>query len=112
MSDLFLFNNQIVTDGSMGADVTSSTQEIMGARSISVQCVWSAGSTPVGFTILQGSLDNINFTDLDSSSLGVSGNTGSNFYNVDLPAYPYIRVFYDRTSGSGTLNVKISAKGK
>lgn len=104
----FLFNELISTDASMGADVTSTVKDISECTCVAVQGVWSAGSSPVGNMILQASLDDVTYSDI--STLAVSGNSGSNLFNVDNPGYRYLRLFYDRTSGSGTLNVRISGK--
>lgn len=107
---IFSINEQIVINGDMSGDVTSDAQEIKEVKGYAIQAIWSAGSTPVGSTKLQASLDGTNYTDIDGSSISVSGNSGSNFYNIELANYPYVRLVYTRTSGSGTLNVSISAK--
>lgn len=107
---IFGINTPIITAGSMATSLTSTSTEIKEYKGYAIQAVWSAGSTPVGSTKLQVSLDNTTFTDVTGSDLAVSGNSGSNFYNVELANYPYVRLVYTRTSGSGTLNVSISAK--
>lgn len=106
---VFVFNNQIITNGSMSGNITSLTQDISSVTSISVQCTWT-GTSPVGTASLYGSLDNITFTAISDSSLSVSGNSGSNLWNYDLPAFPYIQLVYTFGSGTGTMNAKISGK--
>lgn len=107
---IHLFNIQLVDAQSMGSSITSSSLNIQEAISYAVQAVWSAGATPVGTFDLQGSNDDSNFTSLLDSPAAVSGNTGSIIINVEKHAYGFIRIVYTRTSGSGTLNVKVNAK--
>lgn len=109
MTSILLFNSDTITAASMGADVTGTALDVAEATQVAVQSVWSAGSSPVGAMIVEVSNDGTNFTSIDSQA--VSGNTGSLIYNSNVVGYRYIRAFYDRTSGSGTLTVKISAKG-
>lgn len=106
----FVFNENIITTGSMASSITSTSYDVSEVNNVAVQAVWSSGSTPVGTTTLEASLDDTNYTEITDSSLAVSGNSGSNFYNIQDPGYRYLRLKYNRTSGSGTLNVKISGK--
>lgn len=112
MSDLpiHLYQNTIISAQSMGGTVTSDSTNINTAISVCIQAIWSAGSTPVGTMVLQASNDNSTWTEVTGSSLAVSGATGSNMWNVEKPAYGYIRMVYTRSSGSGTLNATINAK--
>ena len=107
---IFSLNNQVITNQAMTGNITSLSQEISECNNVAVQVVWSAGSTPIGSTELQGSLDNVNFTNIDGTSLSVSGNSGSNLYNYDAPAFPFIRVVYTFSGGNGTLNAHICGK--
>ncbi len=100
--------NTCISAQTMGADITSTAVDVKESRSYAVQAVWSAGTSPVGVLYLQGSLDNVTYTDITSSA--VSGNTGSILINVELPAYQYIKVFYDRTSGTATMTAKVNIK--
>lgn len=97
----------VVNAESMAGNITSSVVNINNVRSYAIQAVWS-GSSPAGSFVVQGSLDNTTFTDISTSS--VSGNSGSILLNVELPAYGYVRCVYTRTSGSGTLTVKMNTK--
>ena len=103
-----ILNSQIFSATSMGADATSTAVNINEVVTMAIQAVWSDGSTPVGVLILQVSNDGDTYTDADSQN--VSGNSGSIIWNVERPGYGYVRLFYDRTSGSGTLNARLNGK--
>lgn len=109
MSDLpvFIENQQIVTNGDMSANILSTSQNISEFSNYAVHCSWS-GSTPVGSLDVLGSNDGIIFTSV--GTLAVSGNTGLDLFNVFGAAYKYMQVSYTFTSGTGTLNVYLSAK--
>lgn len=109
MTSILKFNSDSITAGSMGADITGTPFDVAEATIVSLHSVWSAGSTPIGALIVEASNDGVVFTSIDSQS--VSGDSGSLMYNSNVVGYRYIRAFYDRTSGSGTLSVKICAKG-
>lgn len=109
---------KIIDAAAMNADVTSTVKNINNVLRYSIQVYWAAGATPVGNLILQGSNDmrliadpassSAIFTDITTSA--VSGNTGSVIFNVENPAYSFVRVFYDTTSGNGTLTATITTK--
>src|SRR4029077_10198555 len=86
-------------------DVTTSSYNIDSIRSYCVQAFWS-GSAPVGSLSLNGSLDGINFVSV--ATLSVSGNTGSDMFNVEFPAYSYVQLVYTFTSGTGTMQASIN----
>jgi hypothetical protein len=105
------FNNTLITAGSLSGDITSSSQVLNSVHHFAVQFIWTGASTPVGSVILQGSNDNITFTDISDSLLSVSGNSGSCLINYDLPSFGHVRVKYTRTSGTGgTVTCTINGK--
>ncbi len=110
---------QIITAASMGADITSTVTNIQGLDNIGLQLVWTG--SPVGDFKIQISIDyaqdnqgNVtnagNWNDITFSTAPATS-AGSPIY-VDITGIssPWIRVFYDRTSGTGTLNAYIAAK--
>ena len=108
----------VITSGNMSADITSEVTIIDNKTILSYQLTWS-GTSPVGVAIVQVSNDysedasgNVKnsgtWSDLTSSA--VSGNTGTGFFDIALTGAYAIRLFYDKTSGTGTLNATISAK--
>jgi hypothetical protein len=106
---MFLLNNSVVSNGDMSADITSSVVDVSEIKSIAVQASWS-GSSPVGTLHIQASLDNVTYTNLTAGS-SISGNTGSVVVNYPDYAFKYVRLFYDVTSGTGTLQCSIAGKG-
>ena len=108
-TSIFKFNSDSISAASMGADISGTGLDVAEATVIAVHSVWSAGSSPVGFVLIQASNDGTTYTTIDSQA--VSGNTGSLMYKASDVGYRYIRAAYSRTSGSGTLTSKISAKG-
>lgn len=114
---------QIITDGDMSGDVTSSVINLMNNYAFSIQCIWSGGAAPIGNFKLQGSNDNAdqnginaiivptNWTDINSSVQPISGTPGSLLFDVTECSYRWARVVYLRTSGSGTLQANLNTKG-
>ena len=102
--------SQILTDGSMAADVASTPVIIVNYPkatamiNYSIQAVWSAGATPVGSLKLQATNDGTNWVDIACSSTEVTGNTGSVMYAIAAHSYDQVRLYYTWTSGSATLN--------
>lgn len=113
---------QNITAQSMGANITSAVTDISYLDNVGIELVWSAGSSPVGLISVEGSIDyfqdnlgNVvrtgNWTALTlSPSPAVSGNTGTILLDMNQLSFPFIRVKYTRTSGSGTLNGYICGK--
>lgn len=107
MPDIALqLNNHIITNGNMAGSLASSTIDISNAMGYCVYAVWSGA--PVGNIIIQASLDGVVFKDVSTTAAG--GAAGSVFSNNDGIHYPFVKVIYTFTSGTGTLNVNLSAK--
>lgn len=90
--------------GVMSADITSGSLDVSWFTRVSVQVLWSAGSSPVGNVYVQGSNDDSNFENITGANFALSGNSGSQLIELDDCAFAYVRVFYDRTSGDGTMD--------
>lgn len=104
--------NTDAVSGSMGADITSNYADVGWFAWLAIQIVWSAGSSPLGTVYVQGSNDGTNFENITGLSFSLSGDSGSHMFEDPDAGYRYVRVFYDRTSGDGTLDsIKLSAKG-
>lgn len=107
---IFVFNLDVAVNQSMGATFNTDSVETKEAKTIAIQATWSGGGSPVGNMEIQGSLDNVNFTRIQGTVIAVSGNSGSNGWNIQNLGFAYIRLRYVRTSGTATVNVKIAGK--
>ena len=95
----------ILTAGNMSGNLTSLTQNVLHSRYVTVQCVYTG--SPVGSLALQASVDGITFVTALTQTVNGADST---LFNLPLYASPKVRVVYTATSGSGTLDIKLSAK--
>lgn len=121
--------HSVITNGDMSADITSQVTVLQSLTRVSYQAIWSGGSTPIGTFAIEASNDYELNPDgtvknsgtwkalpiiLDDGTVALSapitGNSGTGIINADGIAEYAVRCFYDRTSGSGTLNVIVNAK--
>jgi hypothetical protein len=101
----------VFQSASMGASIASDPISVDNFKGFAIQAVWSAGSTPVGVLTLESSHDGTNWDTVLDSEKDVSGNSGSESWNVPDADYPLVRVYYTRTSGSATLAASFNGKG-
>lgn len=90
----------------MAGNFTSSSIPLSYNIGYAVQLNWTG--SPVGQSKLQSSIDNINFADIPNSTLTVSGSP-PNITNVRIASYPFVRLVYTFTSGTGTAEVLFSS---
>lgn len=102
--------NILVASGDMSADITSASESLLHIFGYCVQVQWS-GTSPVGTLTLEASNDGASWSTVDGSLDDVYGDSGSGIYHVTDVFYPYVRLKYTRTSGTGTLNATINLKG-
>jgi len=104
--------------GDMSGDITQSPPtDAIYLDNMCYHIVWS-GSSPVGEIKVQVTNDDYDktgvvptWTDLDfGTTIGISGSSGSHILSVNQYPGKWVRIKYIRTSGSGTLNVKLVAK--
>lgn len=116
-----LFPFSIITDGDMSlASITSLVTGIQYLDNIAIELSFTG--TPTGTFQVQGSLSyerdaqgNVTnagqWTPLNLPQSPVaSGASGVILIDLNQLSFPYIRVVYTRTSGSGTLNALIGGK--
>lgn len=98
--------------GTMAADITGPTTVIDVTDQVCYQIAWTS-SNAVGVISVQGSVDNVTFYDLtfNPTLTQPNSNNGGYLINLGLVPFPYIRVKYTRTSGTGNLVVSMSTKG-
>lgn len=108
---------QNITAQSMGADITSVATDVSFLDNIGVFVKW-ASANAVGVISVQGSINWDphlaigDWEDLTFDPALAQPTSDSNTYliNINQFPYPWIRVFYDRTSGTGTLDTWICSK--
>lgn len=100
-----IINAQAMTGNITSTPVISLNQSF----GYSVQAVWTG--TPVGNLKLQCSNDNVNWTDIASTTTAAGGAAGNFEWNVISPMYLYAQCAYVFTSSTGTLTVTAVVKG-
>lgn len=112
----------VITNGNMAGSLTSKVTIIQKLSMISYDISWAGGGSPVGAITVQvsntysenadGSVRNTgSWTTLTlSTATNIASNSGNGFIDVDATGAYAMRLVYTRTSGTGTLNVTMSAK--
>lgn len=99
----------ILDAGNMASTtLTSSAVELQHYILCGLQAVYTG--SPVGTLSLQASLDQTTWTDIAGATAAVAA-AGSSLFNVSDLTYPYMRLVYTKTSGTGSLTVKSFSKG-
>ncbi len=110
-----------IAAASMGASVTSTVTNIQFLDNIGIQLSFTG--TPVGTFDVQISADHAQDANGNVTVAGnwisltldpvptASGSADSIYIDINQTSAPWLRVVYTRTSGSGTLNGYITAKG-
>lgn len=123
MAKSVLLKYHLIDAESMGADITSAVTDIRFMDNIAIQINFTT-SDAVGTFYVQGSVDhNVqdpmnsvespsgNWVDLDLSPTPTAASANDNILiNLTQMSFPFIRVFYDRTSGTGTCDAYIFGK--
>ena len=91
---------QIFDDGDMSGDITSTVLDLTAFRHLAIQAVWAG--VPVGNLQLQVSNDGSTWTDQGSPVAG-GGGAGSTMITEQFAPWAQARLFWDFTSGTGTL---------
>lgn len=97
---------------SMAADIASDPVTLTFEDNTDIQCKWTG--TPTGVLAVQISLDPTNLG-WQTVSFGPApdqpaGSASGNYFSINQTGTAFIRLIYTRTSGTGTLSAKISAK--
>jgi hypothetical protein len=113
---------RLIASGAMTGTsvITSPAVRIARHDNVSIQCAWTG--TPAGSFAVQASLDYQQNPDGSVANAGTwtnitlpstpsaSGSAGSVVLDLNQLSFPWVRVQYTNTSGSGTLNCYLSAK--
>lgn len=111
----------VINAVSMGSNITSSAIEVKNQDNVGLQLVWTGA--PVGVFSVQISLNHKE--DLEgnivvagtwatlplSPSIAAAGSADNAYIDINQTSAQYIRLVYTRTSGTGTLDAYIDAKG-
>lgn len=99
----------LMTDGSMAGNLTTDPVDVVYSDNVGFQLIFTG--TPTGTFQCQGSIDNVNWTNLEFSTVpSATGAADTHLFNLNNVPYRKLRVGYTRTSGTGTLNVWVMAK--
>lgn len=112
-----LKNYHIISAASMAASVTSDPQPIQFQDNIGIELVWTGSA--VGVFSVQVSINYDPLTNNAGSWVTLTLSPGITAGGTDDTAYielnqlsaPWVRIVYTRTSGTGTLDAYIAAKG-
>lgn len=108
---IWVLNPLIINNVSMAANVSSEPVDVREIKTIAFQAVWTDGGSPVGIMEIQGSANGgRSFTRIQGSVLNVSGNAGSNGWNISGLGYTHLLFLYTKTSGDALLTVDLSGK--
>ena len=106
-----LYNKLIITNQAMTSNITSTALDMSQVDSVVFFASWTG--TPTGTLKLQVSIttNDADFVDLADSSISLTGVTGKFMWNVVDTNFDQIRLVYTFGSSTGTLNVRVNAKG-
>jgi len=96
---------------SMAFSFNSESVSISDVYAYTVVLTWNSGSSIKGTFKLQASNDDTNWVDLPKSDFDVKEDDGTAIIQVNKAYYPYVRVNWNKTSGSlGYVNIRLSSK--
>jgi hypothetical protein len=107
---LHVFNNTIIDAESMGASITSDSQNLDTVSGFAFHAVITGSSSPVGTLTLEGSNSDIASEYTPFKTFTVNSSSDTFLVNYDNPHFRFLRSVYTRTSGSGTLTATINGK--
>lgn len=98
----------LVSAESMGASITTEASNILHTDRVGYQIAWTG--TPTGAFTVEISNDGSTWVELTlSTAIAAAGSADEAFIDAETAA-KFIRLVYTRSSGTGTLNVHITAK--
>lgn len=99
---------ELVSAANAASDITSVAMDLGDLKDCSIQCKFSS-ATLNGTLYLQASNDNSEFSNISGASQAVVSGA-SHMFNVSAAGYRYLRVFWDATSGTGTMTANALIK--
>jgi len=110
--------NELLISQSAASSFNSQAFSLQHLYGFAVQAAIT-GAAPTGTLKLQASCDVsqksdlsdvVNWTDVPTQTQAISA-TGTYLFNVDAVHYPYMRLVWVFTSGTGNISARINAKG-
>ena len=106
----YINNQTYISSGDMSGDVTGGSIDAAHMSKVSATCVNTSGSSPNGTIYIQTSNDGTTWVNSGIGTGSAAINAAeTNVLYQDLYER-YVRIFFDRTSGSASLNVAITLK--
>lgn len=106
----FKINEKKIIDSAlMTADIFSEVIDARPIYTLGLYAKWTG--TPTGSLRFEGSANGVDWFTLVTATT-LSGAAGEAALSLDGTPWLYVRVFYDFTSGTGTLNVWLNSKGQ
>jgi len=99
---------ELVSAGTATSDLTSVGYSIGDLRDYGLQVVFSS-ATLEGVLSIQGSLDDTTYIPVTESFQTVVAGA-AHLWNVTGANYRWVRLFWDRSAGTGTLTAKLTLK--
>jgi len=103
-------------DLDISANLTTEITNVENSDNIGIQLIWN-GAAPSGEVFIEVSNDyekNINpgtWTELDFGvPILITGNSGNHIININLVPFSDLRLRYESTSGTGTMNAVLTMK--
>lgn len=103
-----IFNIPIMVNKSMATDLTSDVTDLSKADGFSVQAQWTGSC--VGILQLEFSTNGVRYV-VDPDSLTAVNGDGDAIWEIDTTRLDKVQLHFVRTSGTGTINAQICAKG-
>lgn len=108
MSKKVLTSYPILSSQSLAASFNSAATNAQFLDRICYSVSWTGSA--VGSLIAQGSIDNVNFANLDMNAITLNNATDNAILDIQVTALPYVRLAYTRSSGTGSMSGYISGK--
>lgn len=105
-----VFNRPMLENRSMAASFESESFDLSVAQGFSIHAKWTG--SPVGTIKLQILVSDVTgWEDLADSEISVPNATNTALWNVSDVFYDQVKIVFTRSSGSGSANAYINAKG-
>lgn len=104
-------NYTLLSAGDMSGNLTSNEVDVGFKHNVAFHLIFTG--SPTGTFYVDGSLDKENWEALsfDPTNILAEGSAGSHLLDLPFVSWPYLRVRYVASSGSGSLKILFGCKG-